>query len=171
LSPNDTSIVHAVCHYTDMQLNERERLFSNLEDQNLRTVCLAVIGELDIEALQEPERSAANALARDCAARTERIRQQQVKARRENVITPFAEKLNRLYRQGKVPEKMLLIYGVSGEIPYRHPIENRNLTYEEKVSILQQRMERRFGVRWRERFVELPHWLGGERTDWVNEGF
>lgn len=163
----------AVCHYTDLTPVERNELFSNLDDTNLKNICLAAIGELDIEALQEPDRSAALALGRECKARIERIRQQQVKARRENVQTPLAEKLTRLHRQGKIPEKMLIIYGVSGTIPYRHPVENRNLTQEEKVAVLQQRMERRFGVRWRERFHELPSWLGGNdfRTDWKTEGF
>lgn len=172
MSPNDTSIIHAVCIYPDMSRAERDQLFSNLDDPNLKNICLAAIGELDIEVLQEPDRTCAINLGLECKARIERIRQQQWKARRENVMTPLAEKLTRLHRQGKVPEKMLIIYGVSGTVPYRHPVENRNLTYEEKVVILQQRMERRFGVRWRERFHELPDWLGGsEKTNWVNEGF
>lgn len=173
MSPNDTSIVMAICHYPELTSEERDKLFANLNDSNLKNICLAAIGELDIEVLQEPDRSAAIALSREYKARIERIRQQQVKARRENVITPLAEKLTRLHRQGKVPEKMLIIYGVSGTIPYRHPVENRNLTPEEKIDVLQQRMERRFGVRWRERFTELPPWLGGNdfRTDWIHEGF
>jgi hypothetical protein len=158
--------------YPDMQVTERDQLFTQLHDTSLKNICLVALGELDIEVLDEPDRSCAIELAREAKARIERIRQQQIKARRENVMTPLAEKLTRLHRQGKVPEKMLIIYGVSGTIPFRHPVENRNLTYEEKVAVLQQRMERRFGVRWRERFHELPEWLGGgEKTNWVNEGF
>jgi hypothetical protein len=144
----------------------------NSNNQHKKNICLVAIGDLDIEVLDEPDRSCAIESAREAKTRIKRIRQKQIKSRRENVMTPLAKKLTWLHRQGKVPEKMLIIYGVSGTIPYRHSVENRNLTYEEKVVILQQRMERRFGVRWRERFHEIPEWLGsGEKTNWVNEGF
>lgn len=85
--------------------------------------------------------------------------------------TEAAKELLRRRDLGRIDEKVCILYGVSGTIPYKHPTDNRDLSPKERMEILQRRMESKFGDNWRDYFSEIPLWLDSDDDSWIHEGF
>lgn len=100
------------------------------------------------------------------------LRQKKDRLRREERILSH---LDQLHRNGSISDAMLLIYGISGDMP---DVENYSqLTTEQKNTIWGDRMKRRFGPNWIQRFenrsLVLPVVKKVEKfsTNWKKEGF
>lgn len=87
--------------------------------------------------------------------------------------TPLASKLIRLREKGEISDKVLLLYGISGEMPQRSTITTPQ-EKEEARQLFLTRIVARFGKRWRRFFKEIPTWLWEDETalnEWLKEGF
>jgi hypothetical protein len=83
-----------------------------------------------------------------------------------------------LHERGAISNEMMLLYGVSGDMPEREAY--LAMTPAEKEALWSDRMEQRLGPNWRERFRQrqfsLPTFLqkGVARYfthNWLKEGF
>lgn len=182
MSPNDSSIIAVICKYSNITDDELQIHLGNLEDPQNKKICLALLGRIPQETLDLASQEQVNEIKSWHLTGIVRRRNEQITARYQDRETRMAQKMMSMRDRGIISEEMLILYGISGEVPERHPTRDREYTQEEKVIELQNRMERRFGIRWRERFSQLPPWLAIEdpswfrsyglgQVDWIKEGF
>ena len=173
ISTNDTTILAMLSRFPNMPSAEADIYISKLEHEDNKPLCLAVLGRLPPEELDEDARRTYMEFQRWSGDRTRRTRNEQVHARENNQSTRLAEKLKRLHAEGKIPEEMLLLYGISGPLPERSTYSA--LTEAEKQAMWEERMERNLGRNWRRRFSTLPtllkHAVEKTRHNWKLEGF
>lgn len=178
MSPTDASIIAIICKFTSMERTEINLLLDKLEDQSNRKIGLALSGLISDAELSENEMSTVIEIRSSNSEKIARLRREEISSRRQGNISPMARNLLNLFDQGKISQNMLLIYGVQGEIPDRHPVIARSLTKTEKSVILRKRMQHRFGDDWEQKIGHfIPPWLRlhKEKTikpvDWSKDGF
>lgn len=99
-----------------------------------------------------------------------RMKNEEIAARRQERETRRGTKLMEMYRKGLIQQEVLILYGISGELPPRESMQ----TADERESVKQMfrdRMRTRFGSSWEGR---LPVFWISERIglhDWLKEGF
>lgn len=93
--------------------------------------------------------------------------------RAESIETRVARRLNQLHDQGVIATEVLLLFGISGDLPEFDPQTGCYYTLQHRQSILRERMEKRFGKHWQRRFPNAPIWLreAPEEPDWIEDGF
>lgn len=176
MSPRDASIMAVICRFVDMNDEEVDDLLDKLEDQSQRNVALAIAGQVDPKELTEDELAAVAEYKKVNAEKTTRLKREEIKARRNGDLTSMAKNLLNLFEQGKITQNMLLIYGVQGEIPVRHPA-GPELTHDQRVARLRDRMGQRLGEDWEEKVGTVPSWLRYRRewcvtgVRWYKDGF
>lgn len=178
ISPKDASIIAIICKFPDLSEEEIQNLVSNLENPANANVCLALANRLEDSELTAEELAKVEEFRASNQERTERVRREEIEARRREQVTPLARNLLKLHEQGKVTTNMLLLYGVQGDIPERHPVLHRDLSQEEKAEIIRERFRQRFGENWERTIGHLvPKWLRHRKewsittVDWSKDGF
>ena len=58
--------------------------------------------------------------------------------------------MNELHKKGIISDEIMILYGISGELPEINMY--KEMSFEEKQSIWEEKMEDRFGPEWRQRF-------------------
>lgn len=87
-----------------------------------------------------------------------------------------AEKMLRFHNDGLISDEILLLYGIAGVLPDRN--KYNQMTSEERAAFWNERLSKRLGTNWRQRFndrdLRLPQFiqhLKSSRTNWQKEGF
>ncbi len=177
ISTNDTTILAMLSRYPNIPTEEADEYISKIEHEENVPLCHAVIGRIDPGELDEEARSTYDEFTRWSLDRTRRFRNEQIDDRRRQKENRTAIRMTQLHELGKISDEVMLLYGISGELPERQVLYN--LSEEEKEAIWGERLERRFGPNWRRRFeggrFALPTFLQRrvERFvhDWLKEGF
>lgn len=171
-STNDTTILAMLSRYPDLPPREIDEHISNIENEENVSVCKAVVGRMDPNDLELGARRTYEEFHRWSLDRTRRFRNEQISAREQSRENREATRLIELHQQGVVSDQFMLMYGIQGDLPERNAYFS--LSDEEKLSIWTERMERRFGPNWRQRFHSLPSFMKEieeMRHDWKLEGF
>jgi hypothetical protein len=169
ISPLDASIIAVICKYPDMSDEELHRYMDRLENPANKNLCLALLGRINPDTLDENAQQELEEIKGWHLSGVLRRRNEQINARHNNRETQMSQKMISMRERGLISEETLILYGISGPIPERHPTRDREYTHEEKLAELHGRMERRFGIRWRERFSRLPAWLAIEDPSWFSQ--
>ena len=102
--------------------------------------------------------------------RTQRVRNEQIAARRQNVNTRLRDRMIQMHSDGSITDEFLLLYAVSGPLPQQGFISDR-----EKQLWWEQRVESNLGVEWRTYlgtradFMKMPK--QNLKVNWAKEGF
>jgi len=175
LSPNDRSIIGAICHYPDMKKIEKEGMIKKLHDRRLVNIVSALAGLKTLEELSTSERNQLIEMETWRNSKRDRLRNEEIHARRNSSEpSPFARKLLDLRSRGQVTEETLILYGVSGDLPVRRTYNQ--MTKQEQRRIWEERMIDRYGVTWREYFRTIPSIFEDDVREeiideWMKEGF
>lgn len=84
----------------------------------------------------------------------------------------IAKKIAQLHSTGKISDEIMLLYGISGDLPDRR--EFNQLSDQEKLNFWEERLQNRFGSTWRSEVRNIPEFLKEIRKidhKWANEGF
>lgn len=179
ISTKDMTVIGAICQYKNLSTEEQDTFLNNLEDQRYRPVCSVILGRQSKESLSEQELQVLEEIEEWKKNRIKRIHSEQQAARYKQQADPnlpptrMARNLLKMRERGLVNDEMLLMYGISGDLPERHIYTA--MTPEQRREFFHSRMESRFGPNWR-RFVTLE-WseqIFEDREileDWLTEGF
>lgn len=161
-----------------MPAEEADEYIGKIEHEENVPICHAVIGRLSPDSLEPDARTVFDEFSRWSESRTQRTRNEQINARQRRKETRLALNLTRLHQQGRISDQILMLYGISGELPERNAYQA--LSPEEKERLWAERMERRFGPNWRgivrDRNITEP-WFVSRRIEsmssvnWRREGF
>lgn len=173
-SPNDTTILAMLSRYPDMSPEEADGYISKIEHVENVAVCHAVLGRIDRTELNEDARQTFDEFQRWSRSRTRRTREEQWTSRERRRETKLALKMNALFERGVITESVLMMYGISGDLPDRE--RYMLLSPEEKEAMWAERMEMRLGPNWRSRITHsaVPadfHRREITKTNWLKEGF
>jgi hypothetical protein len=157
--------------YPLMPAEEADQYIAQLEHEENIPLCHAVLGRIMPEQLDDDTRQTYYEFVRWSEDRTRRFRNERMRNRRSDQEDPIAARLLALRQRGVVPDEVLLLYGISGDLPDQQTYQS--MSAEDRRSFWQDRMEQRFGRDWRRRFDNLPTILIKERRvhDWKKEGF
>ncbi len=163
--------------YPDMSTEEADSYISKIENGENIPVCHAILGRIHKSQLDQDARDTYEEFVLWSQRRTRRIREEQWNSRRRQKETQLSLKMNQLHQRGIVSDEILLLYGISGELPERNMY--MELSQEEKQSIWEERMESRFGPNWRNRFdrrnVGQPLFSTRKfeynKVNWTKDGF
>lgn len=175
LSPNDKSIIGAICHYPDMKVEEKQKLINKLNNHDLIKITEALAGIKNMSELNAEERSQLIELETWRDDKRTRIKNEQIEARRRsNEPNAFAKKLIEMKNRGLISDDYLFLYGVSGSLPVRSTYAQ--MTQEERKQIWETRMVNRYGIRWRSYFNSVPVIFEDSSDlmlddEWIKEGF
>jgi hypothetical protein len=168
-----------ISRYPDMPAEEADGYISKIENEENVPICHAILGRVEPNALENDAQLTCSEFQRWAEDRTERTRNEQWNSRRRRKETSLAIQLNRLHQQGRVSDEMLLLYGISGELPDRSRYMTMSL--EEKQAMWRERMESRYGPNWEQRFprnmprrpvdFEARETVSPARIEWGVEGF
>jgi hypothetical protein len=177
ISTNDTTILAMLSRYPNMPVEEADSYISNIEHEDNVAICHAVIGRIPKEQLTSESRRVFDEFYLWSQRRTRRIREEQWTARRRQQETKLALRMNQLHQQGIISDDIMMLYGISGELPDRSMY--MEMTPEEKQSVWEERMENRLGPNWRQRFSNRNTNFGilsrtkieYSKINWSSEGF
>lgn len=77
-----------------------------------------------------------------------------------------------LHQQGKISDQVMMLYGISGDLPERKFYEK--LSNNEKLALWEERMQLKFGINWRRHINNLPAMFRDIEQgvhNWLQEGF
>ena len=170
----DTTILSVLSRYPNIPADEADEYIAKIEHEENVPLCHAVIGRIEPEELDDDTRRTFDEFTRWSLDRTRRFRNEQIEDRYRRKENRTAIRMTQLHEQGRISDDMMMLYGISGDLPERHVYIE--LSEEEKEALFGERMERRFGLDWRRRFSNLPTFLRRrmfvqEKHNWLKEGF
>lgn len=176
-SLNDTTILALLSRYPNMPAKEADGYISKIEHEENILLCKAVLGRIPEEELDEDSLKTYREFQRWSTNRTRRTRNEQWSARRRSKETQLTLRMNQLYQKGLITDEVLLMYGISGDMPEIHMY--MSLTSEEKERVWSERMEDRYGPNWATDFrrlnIVVPVFVHGiyeiNCVNWQKEGF
>lgn len=177
ISANDTTILAMLSRYPDMPSEEADGYIARVQDANNVPICHAVLGRIDSSDLDEESRKVYFEFSHWATDRTRRMREEELSARRRQKETRRSLRMKQLHEQGIISDEVLLLYGISGEMP--SPEVYAEMSREERLEIFQSRIENKFGPQWQRQlpfiFRKMPFLtrIGYEpfKVDWIREGF
>lgn len=161
--------------YPDMPAQEADHYINKIEHEENIPICHAVLGRIHKSQLQEDARRTYEEFTLWSERRTRRTREEQWTARRRQQETKLALRMNQLHEKGIINEELMILYGISGDLPERGMY--MSLTQEEKQAFWNERMETRFGPNWRRRFSSIGLRIFNlnkkeyNEVNWSKEGF
>lgn len=169
----DTTILSVLSRYPDIPADEADEYIAKIEHKENVPLCHAVIGRIKPDELNEDIRRTYDEFIRWSLDRTRRFRNEQIEDRYRRRENRTSIRMTQLHQQGRISDEMMLLYGISGDLPERHVYIE--LSEDEKKALFSERMERRFGLNWRRRFNNLPmlfqHRIFTQKHNWLKEGF
>ena len=169
----DTTILSVLSRHPNIPADEADEYIAKIEHEENVPLCHAVIGRIEPEELNENARRTFDEFMRWSTDRTRRFRNEQVDDRYRRKANRTAIRMTQLHQRGLISDEMMLLYGISGELPERRVYIE--LSEGEKEAFFDERMERRFGPDWRRRFSNLPTFLQRrmftQKHNWLKEGF
>lgn len=158
--------------YPDIPIDEQDEYISKIEHEENVPICLAIMGRLDKENLTPSARITFEEFSRWSMNRTRRTYNEQISDRYRNKQNRTAIRMAQLHQQGKISDQVMLLYGISGDLPERRVYAR--LTEREKRTLWEDRMEMRFGPNWRNHVNNLPPMFQEQQFEihnWRQEGF
>ena len=154
-----------------MPAAEADEYISRIEHEENVELCHAVLGRISPDQLSADAHQTYLEFNRWSQDRTRRFRNERVINRYQQREDRIANRLTNLRERGIITDEMLVLYGISGELPERSVYTA--MTSEEKMALWNDRMGRRWGFSWRERFRNIPSWMAAEigKPNWQKEGF
>lgn len=140
-SANDTSILALLSRYPSMPANEADQHIARIEYEENVPICLAVLGRISPETLNPDVQQVCHEFIRWSQDRTRRFRNEIIANRYLQREDRIANRLQTMYEEGRISEELLILYGISGDLPELHVYHA--LTDEEKAALWESRMERR----------------------------
>ncbi len=138
---SDVVLVQNLCEKT-LSLKVKNELLSQIQDRNWKQIGLALTGRIKVEELTDEQ----YAKYKNC-----------IKSHR------YTTKLLNLYETGVVDKAILLLYGISGDLP--SPEEFSLLDSNERREFLTNRYSLRLGIHW-DQYIDFP-----KNKDWMHYGF
>jgi hypothetical protein len=177
ISANDITILTMFSRYPDISEHESEFYMSKIENKENIPICNAILGKISPDDLSVESRKIFDNLKNWSENRTLRIRQNEIFSRKNKKETDFSLKMNELHQKGIISNETLFLYGVSGDLPDIE--EYRQMSYEDKKFLWEDRIANRLGVQWRTRFSQGDNLFlfFKEKNkfkinfDWKSEGF
>lgn len=164
--------------YPDMPAEEANEYIGKIEHEENIPICHAILGRINKDTLEDDARQTFEEFQRWSEDRTHRFCNDQWNARRRQKETRTALRLTQLHEQGIIPPAILLMYGISGELPERNAY--LGMSPEEREHLWNEKMETRFGPNWGRMFnsrqiqnpFQSPFWRCKYfKVDWLKEGF
>ena len=171
-STNDTTILAMLSRYPDISVAEQDEYISKIEHEGNIPICLAVVGRISKEELNPSARDVFEQFSMWSADRTRRARNEQISDRHRMKQNRTAIRMTQLHQQGKISDQVMLLYGISGDLPERETYEQLDET--EKRTLWEERISRRLGSQWRSRINNLPAMfceIQHGTHNWIQEGF
>jgi hypothetical protein len=172
ISTNDTTILAMLSRYPNISTEEQDEYISKIENEENVPLCLAVVGRVSREDLSVPAKRTFDEFTRWSMDRTNRTRNEQISDRLRMKQNRTAIRMAQLHQKGIISDQVMLLYGISGELPERQVYAR--LTEREKLAIWEERMGNRFGPDWRTHISTLPSMFREDRHsghNWLQEGF
>lgn len=166
--------------FPDMPKEEAKSYIRSVEHPEHVRVAMAIVGIMEPEELEMDEKAIYDEFHDWATRRREReFEARRVYTRRHRRRDMQAAlRLARLRTEAQISDELLLLYGISGELPSQE--QYLNFTDEEKYLFWDDRMQVRFGPGWRNAFpdVTLPvflrqrsFWIAKEKNEWIKAGF
>lgn len=173
-SINDTTILAMLSRFPDMSTAEADGYIAKIEHEENVPICHAVLGRISESDLEtEDARKTFREFQAWSRNRTIRTRDEQWSARRRQKETKLALKLNHLHQKGVISDQVLLMYGISGDLPQYDTYAAMNA--EQKNRIWVERMESRFGPDWNTLLaggtITFVNEFDSSESNWLQEGF
>lgn len=173
ISTNDTTILAMLSRYPDISVTEQDEYISKIEHEENVPVCLAIMGRVTREELTPSARLTFDEFSRWSMDRTRRTRNEQMTDRYRNRENRTAIRMAQLHQQGKISDQVMMLYGISGDLPERRVYAR--LSDNEKLALWEERMELRLGPSWRRHIHNLPSMFQERQQteihNWRQEGF
>lgn len=172
ISTNDTTILAMLSRYPDMPVPEQDECISKIEHKENVPICLAIMGRVTREELTSSARLTFDEFSRWSMDRTQRTRNEQMSDRHRNRQNRIAIRMAQLHQQGKISDQVMLLYGISGDLPERKFYAK--LSDNEKLALWEERMELKLGPSWRRHINNLPTMFREVEQsghNWLQEGF
>ena len=173
ISTNDTSILAMVSRYPNIPDLDADRYLLQIEHEENREICEVLLGREPEESLDQDQLRTYKEFQRWSFNRTQRIRNEQVAARRRNVNTRLRDRLLQQHREGLVSDEVLQMYAIQGDLLTQQQFHT--MTAEEKQRWWEERVESNLGVNWRAYlgtladFIKMPE--KPKKVNWAKEGF
>jgi hypothetical protein len=159
--------------YSDISKEEADEYLDQIEHEETIPICEAVLGRISPNDLEPRARRVYDEFHRWSVDRTRRFRNEQWNDRRRKRENRTAIRMTQLHEKGLISNDTMLLYGISGDLPEYGMY--MAMSDEEKEALWTERMERRFGPNWRQRFNNLPpllrQKLKNSTHNWLKEGF
>lgn len=170
ISVRDTSILAMLSRYPDMPAEEADMHISKIEHEENIPLCHAVLGRISPDELTPDAKRTYEEFTRWSEDRTRRFRAERIRRRSADRPDHIASRLLEMRNQGLIPEEMLLLYGISGDLP--SPESYRSMSISERSELWRSRMRLTFGRDWNENFADLPRiFIENPMHDWLKDGF
>lgn len=172
ISANDTTILAMLSRYPDISIEEQNEYISKLEHEENIPLCLAVTGRVAREELTPSAKITFDEFSRWSVDKTRRTKTEQISDRYRQKENRTTLRMIQLHQQGKVSDEVMMMYGISGDLPDRRAYIG--LTEMEKRALWEERMENRYGPRWRRHINTLPPMFCEAQFgthNWRQEGF
>lgn len=170
ISVKDTSILAMLSRFPSMPAEEADQYIAQIEHEENIPLCLAVLGRIPASHLDEGAQVTYREFVRWSEDRTRRFRNERIANRQREREDRIASRLLQLHQSGSISEDVLVLYGISGELPERNTYHL--MTVEERKVLWTRRMEERYGPTWRRHapgFSKL--WETLATHNWIKEGF
>jgi len=172
-SVNDTTIIHMFLTNPDLSVQEQNSNLLKLENPYNVELCEAILGRIRPEDLIDELKKEYYELKHWAQFKKTKIKQEQIENRKKNKQNKFAERLLKLYRQGRVSEEVLLLYGISGNLPEKSVYQE--MTAEERRDFWNQRSRENFESDVDSSFFSMSRIIEkrkqSEKIDWIRQGF
>lgn len=173
MSPNDLSILASLSQLPPATAAAADALVARLDDPRHAAVARTLAGGMDEALLSEAEAELFRQVRVRSAERIQRVRDEQEAARRRREETRLAQTLKRLHASGAISDEMLLLYGVSGDLPDLQTYQS--LTPGERRRLWSDRIASKLGPDWPSRLggsrAALPVFETPRPNHWQREGF
>lgn len=172
ISTNDTTILAMLSRYPDISVAEQDEYISKIQYEENIPICLAVVGRISKEELTPSARGVFDEFSRWSVNRTRMFKNEQVSDRYRMKENRTAIRMAQLHQQGKISDQVMMLYGISGDLPER--IVYAQLTETEKRELWEERMVSRLGPQWRRHVSNLPAIfceIQHGTHNWLQEGF
>lgn len=166
---NDNAILAILSQYPNMDVEDANLYIGKIEDDRYAMVAKVIVGQIDISELDEQAGYIYSEIKFWYTRKQEQIQAEQRTARRRGQKTPLAKKMLAAYEQGRIPIEMLMLYGISGDLPQLETYSDMN--QEEREVYWRSRISGRVKSRTlTERMMRIIVTQSSEHKDWRSLG-
>lgn len=170
ISPKDSSIIAVIFSQPNITSSELEQLYSKMDNPTCRRICEAHIGKIPFEDLNQYEQEALQEIRSWNKEKIMRINNEEVTTRLQERESRRGNKLMEMYRKGIIRQEVLVLYGISGNLPTRNAMQTPT-GQEASKQLFRDRLRSRYGPNWESRLPFFGIVEQVEKHNWLKEGF